>query len=40
MAENLSARGLNLPTFPELKESEIAFISEVVKRSVDEIVGR
>jgi perosamine synthetase len=39
VSERLSATGLNLPTFPELTDSEIDLVCETVVESVDEIVG-
>jgi perosamine synthetase len=37
VAEALSMGGLNLPTFPGLRESEIASVSEAVMQSVDQL---
>jgi perosamine synthetase len=34
VAENLAWRGINLPSFPDLKESEIVFICDIVNSAV------
>ena len=37
IAESLTAKGLNLPSYPDLKEEDIFSISEIVKKYFESI---